>query len=78
MKKVILSIVLFVVALAGTYLALSVAVPELANPAISSAEHFLAESLQYKVVPKLLFSLPVAGFMAMAPRLYRKPGQSEE
>lgn len=76
MKKVILSVALFVLAFCGTYLALSVAVPEMANPAITSADHFLAENLRYLAGLKLLLSALIAGFLAIGLWRYRK-NQSE-
>lgn len=67
MKKKLTAIGLFVLAFAGTYLALSFGVPELAKPVITDADHFFAESLLHLMGVKLLISVLIAAFLACAP-----------
>lgn len=77
MKKKLTAVILFLVAFAGTYLAMSFAVPEFAKPVITDVNHFFAESLLYLAPIKFLISLGIAAFLCAAPWVYRKRDNSK-
>lgn len=76
MKKGLTAAALFLLTFAGTYLALSFAVPEFANPNVNP-ETFFRDSLLHLAVVKFLLSAVLGGFLAMAPWLYRRNHESE-
>lgn len=68
-KRVITRVIIFIAAFAGTYLALSFGVPDMALKEIKDPNHAFVETLQYMALSKILYSFAIAFFLSYAPRV---------